>query len=78
MKDRYSNGARFIEEAGPIATRHACAYMHLPGAGQGAYHDANELEAGYCIDAPALMPAGSMYRSVEGNVWEQITIRRGA
>ena len=77
MKTRFSSGALYID-AGSMASKLACAYMHLRGAGQGKFHDANELDAGYCIDAPTLLPAGAMYASAERNVWERIEVREGA
>ena len=76
MKDRYSNGARYID-AHPFVMRHACSYMHMHGAGRGEFHESNEYDAGYCIDAPALLPAGAMFRAAPAAVYDCLAIREG-
>ena len=76
MKTKYSNGARYIDTH-PIAMRHACSYMHMHGADRGEFHDINDHDAGYCIDAPALLPAGAMYSSPGRGVYDSVAVREG-
>jgi hypothetical protein len=68
----YSNGAYRMSDCGSLGARKAHAFCALRESND----EVTQIDAGYCIDAPGSMPAGSWHASPPCvSAWESLFYR---